>query len=64
MARTAGLTSLETENEDKILYMEEDKITRTKAAGFLRKMKRTVERNTRIKTGNGIRIAGFEIAAK
>jgi len=64
MARTAGITDLEEADDDKILYVDEDKVTRTKAAGFLRKLKRTVERNTRIKTGNGVRIAGFEFAVK
>jgi hypothetical protein len=65
MARTAGLTDMtEGDNGNHILYMNEEKVTRTKAGGFLRKLKRVIERNTNIKTDNGFRIAGFEIASK
>jgi hypothetical protein len=44
--------------------MDEEKVSRTKAAGFLKKIKRTVERTTKIKPGNSLRIAGFEFAVK
>ncbi len=51
-------------SENKILYMDEDDVKRTKVGGFFRKVKRFVERTAKIKTGNNIQIAGFEIAAK
>jgi len=54
----------EIKNDDKILYMDEDKVKRSKIGGFFRKLKRVVERNTNIKTGDGIKVAGFEIAIK
>ena len=37
---------------------------RTALGGFIRKAKRVLERNTNVKTGDGIKIAGFEIALK
>lgn len=49
-------------NDNKILYMDEDNVKKSKLGGFLRKVKRVVERNTNIKTGNGIRVAGLDIA--
>jgi hypothetical protein len=52
------------ENNNKILFMDEDKVNRSKLGGFLRKVKRTIERKSNIKTGNTIKIAGFEIAAR
>lgn len=51
-------------NDNKILYMDEDKVKRTKIGGIFRKLKRVIERNTNIKTGDGIKVAGFEIAIK
>ncbi len=51
-------------NNDRILYMDEDKVKRTKLGGLLRKAKRMVERTTNIKTGDGLKVAGFEIALK
>jgi hypothetical protein len=55
----------ENENTDnKILYMDEDEIKRTKAVGFFKKIKRVIERTAKIKTGNTLRIAGFAFAAK
>ena len=49
---------------NKILYMDEDDVKRSKAGGLFRKLKRFVERTANIKTGNSLQIAGFEIAAK
>ena len=49
------------EEEDNAI---EDKSKKTKLGGFLRKVKRLVERNTNVKTGNGIKVAGFDIAIK
>ncbi len=47
-------------------YMDLDdgKGKRTMFGGFLRKAKRMVERTTNIKTGDGLKVAGFEIALK
>ena len=46
------------------LFDEEGNTKRSKVGGFLRKVKRLVERNTNIRTGNEIKLAGFEIAIK
>jgi len=46
------------------LLDQEDNAKRTKVGGFLRKVKRMLERNANIKTGNEVRVAGFEIAIK
>jgi hypothetical protein len=51
-------------NNDRILYMNQEKISRSKISGFFRKVKRVIERNTKVKTGNGIKIAGFEFAVR
>ncbi len=58
-----AITEIE-KSENKILYMDEDDIKRSKAGGFFRKVKRFVERTANIKAGNSLQIAGFEIAAK
>ncbi|MEO6404676.1 MAG: hypothetical protein ABIY51_11110 [Ferruginibacter sp.] len=63
-ARLAMLDANKENADDRILFMNEEKVTRTKAAGFLRKLKRTVERKTRIRTGDEIKIAGFSFALK
>ena len=52
------------ENKTRYLNVDEDKEKRTALAGFLRKAKRVIERTTSVKTGEGIKIAGFEIALK
>ncbi len=52
------------ESENKILYIDEDDIKKTKVGGFFRKIKRFVERTANIKPGNSLQIAGFEIASK
>jgi anti-sigma factor RsiW len=62
-ARTAAFEEDEN-SDDHIFMMDEEKVSRTKAAGFLKKIKRTVERTTKIKPGNSLRIAGFEFAVK
>ncbi len=51
-------------NDNKILYIEEETIKRTKIGGLFRKVKRVFERTASIKTGDGIKLAGFEIALK
>jgi hypothetical protein len=62
-ARTASLTDNE-KSGNKILYMDEDDVKRSKAGGFFRKVKRFVERTAKIKSGSTLQIAGFEFAAK
>ena len=51
-------------SENKILYMDEDDVKRSKVGGFFRKVKRFAERTAKVKTGNTLRIAGFAIASK
>lgn len=51
-------------NNNHILFIKEDNISRTKISGIFRKVKRVLSRNANIKTGNGIKIAGFEFAAR
>jgi len=63
-AKTAGFTEGTSENNNKIFYVNEETVTRSKVGGLFRKVKRVIERNTNIKTGNGVKIAGFEIALK
>lgn len=64
-AKTASLSISEPEsNDNHILFMNEEKVSRSKISGFIRKVKRIITRNANIKTGNGIKIAGFEIASK
>jgi len=46
------------------LLDQEDNSKRTKVGGFLRKVKRMLERNANIKTGDEVRVAGFAIAIK
>lgn len=54
-----------TETEDNSRYLNiEDKQKRTTLGGLIRKAKRVVERTTNINTGEGVKIAGFEIALK
>jgi len=56
--------STDENNKDRILYMDEEKVNRTVLGGFFRKAKRVLERSANIKTGDGIKVAGFEIALK
>jgi hypothetical protein len=49
---------------DNNLSPEDDKGKKTKLGGFFRKVKRLVERNTNVTNGNGIKVAGFDIAIK
>lgn len=61
---TAAVFNEASENDTQILYMSEERINRSKLGGFIRKVKRVIERNTNIKTSNGLKIGGFEIAVK
>lgn len=63
-AKTFARLAVNDEDPDRFLNIEEDKVTRTKLGGIIRQVKRVVERNTKIKTSNGLRIGGFEIAIK
>ncbi len=60
LATTAGFTNEKSENH--ILFMHEEDVTHSRAAGLFRRIKRTVERKAKINTGNSLKIAGFEIA--
>ena len=52
-----------TENNDRVLFMDEEKIKKTKLGGIFRKVKRVLERNTNIKSGdNNIKVANLEFA--
>jgi hypothetical protein len=53
----------EEENNNRYLSVD-NKEKRTALGGFIRKAKRMLERTTNVKTGEGIKIAGFEIALK
>jgi len=46
------------------LSPDDQKEKKIKLGGFLRKVKRLVERTTNAKTGDGVKIAGFDIAIK
>jgi hypothetical protein len=50
--------------DEPVADADEDRSKKTKLGGFLRKVKRLVERNTNVTTGNGIKVAGFDIAIK
>ena len=58
----ASFTDNETSN-NRILYMDEDDVKRSKVGTAFKKFKRMIERTAKIKTGNPIRIAGFQIGA-
>jgi len=62
-AKVSSFTE-EEKSDNKIFYMDEDEVKRSKVGGFFKKVKRLVERTANIKTGNSISIAGFEIASK
>ena len=47
-----------------ILFINEEKVSRTKVSGLFRQVKRMISRNTNVKTGGSITIAGFEFAAR
>ena len=57
-------TTADGDNNDRYLNVADDREKRTALGGFLRKAKRVIERTTNIKTGEGVKIAGFEIALK
>lgn len=61
-ARTAALNETETNNT--ILYIPEDEIAKTKIGDVFRKVKKVVKQGANIKTANGIKVGGFQIALK
>lgn len=52
------------DNNSRYLNVDDSKGKRSALGGFIRKAKRVLERTTNVKTGEGIKIAGFEIALK
>jgi hypothetical protein len=51
------------ETDNHVLFMDEEKIRKSKFGGVLRKVKRVIERNTNINTGgNVIKVANLEFA--
>lgn len=52
------------DNASNNLSPDDAKGKKTKLGGFFRKVKRLVDRNTNDQTGNGIKVAGFDIAIK
>ena len=52
------------DNADNNLSSDDNKGRKTKLGGFIRKVKRLVERNTEDPSGKGIKVAGFDIAIK
>ena len=55
-----SLVSVGSESPNKIFYIDEDEVKRSRPFGFLKKAKRFVERTANLKPGNTLRIAGFE----
>ncbi|MGC4100274.1 anti-sigma factor family protein [Ferruginibacter sp.] len=53
-----------TEGDNDNTSADDEKAKKSKLGGLFRKVKRLVERTTNVKTGNGIKIAGFDIAIK
>lgn len=52
------------EGDNHIFLLDEETVAHTKAGAFFKKLKRTVARTANIKTGNSLKIAGFEFAVK
>jgi len=60
----SNTTTANDENINRYLDVDDDKQKRTALGGFLRKAKRVLERTANVNTGEGIKVAGFEIALK
>lgn len=59
----ASFTESNEESSNHVLFMDEEKVKKTKIGGFFRKVKRVVERTTNIKTGgNNFKVANLEFA--
>ena len=61
-AQTVLLTDTKT-NNNKILYLDEEDVKRSKVGTVFKQLKRMIERTAKIKSANPIRIAGFQIGA-
>jgi hypothetical protein len=62
-ATTASYTEGEDKNDDRVFFMSEDKVKKTKLGGIFRKVKRVFERTANVKEGNNnIKIANLEFA--
>ncbi len=48
-------------SNNKILYIDEEDVKRSKVGTLFKKLKRMIERTAKIKTGNPLNIAGFQI---
>ena len=55
-----SLVSVGSESPNKIFYIDEDEVRRSRPFGILKKVKTFVERTANLKPGNTLRIAGFE----
>jgi hypothetical protein len=53
---------VEDNTENKILYMNESKVKKSKVGMFFSKIKNAVQKSAKVKPGNSIQIAGFEIS--
>ena len=62
-AKMASLDDEQT-NNNRILYMDEETVSHSKAGAFFKKLKRTVARSANIKTGSSLKIAGFDFSVK
>ena len=61
----ASLVSFDQEkSEDKVLYIDEDRVSRSKFGILFKQVKRVVERYTKIKKLKGLHIGGFDISVK
>ena len=59
----ATTASYEEDNNNRVLFMDEERIKKTKLGGIFRKVKRVFERNTNMKSGsNNIKVANLEFA--
>jgi len=57
----ASFTENNEESNNHVLFIDEEKVKKTKIGGFFRKVKRVVERTTNIKTGgNNFKVANLE----
>ena len=63
-AKLTGLEEKDESTDDHIFLLNKEVVTKSKAGIFFKKLKRTVARTTNIKTGNSLKIAGFEFAVK
>ena len=63
-ARTIAGDSENSSSIGHVLIVDEEKVNRSKLGGFVRKVKRTIEKKTKINLPDEVRLGGFEIAIK